>query len=139
MQSNMSSGVSTRFRVVIHTIGAVLTCVCIAVGVFFFVSGSQLFATNRERGGVRIERTMSDGETYIFGTFSTRSECTQVNVSTEVEDVQPVVYLTEEEDGTCVLYQRPLPYTFTAVFDGTLRGPVRVYMNGDSMPTTEHN
>lgn len=126
-----------HIRVIFHTIVALITIACISVGIFLFVSGSQILESNRERAGVRLQRTVVDNETRVAGTFAARSDCTKVEVTTAVEAQHPTIYLTEHEDSFCALYQNPQPYTFTVVFDGRFAAPMRVFVNGDALATIE--
>jgi hypothetical protein len=124
-------------RVILETLVSVATLVLIAGGVFLFVSGSQIFESNTDRAGVRVSRTESSGGTQYYGSFVARSDCTHVDVLADMDGDEPVVYLTEREGAECEAYHNPLPYTFTAAFDGRYIRPLTVYMNGDRTATIE--
>lgn len=132
-----ASYIALHAWVVLETLVAVVTLAMIGLAVFLFTSGTQILGSNIERAGVRVSRTAHGGETTFYGSFVARSDCTHVDVLTDVDGEVPVVYLTETEREGCDVYRNPLPYTFAASFDGRYTGPLAVYMNGDRIATLE--
>lgn len=132
-----SLAISMHLRVVLETLVALITLGACATALFLFVYGSQLLEANRDRAGVRITRTVHDDATYVSGSFLARSDCTQVNVIPTFDGTVPVIYLTEEEVGSCVLYTNPRQYSFTAAYDGVVTAPLRVYINGREIASVE--
>lgn len=124
-------------RVIVETLVASVTLVLIAAGIYFFVTGSQIISSNVERMGVRLQRTVHANETYIFGSFVARSDCTHVHVVADTASAIPAIYLSESEPRGCSAYRNPMPYTFTVTLDGAYTGPLAVFMNGDRIATAE--
>jgi hypothetical protein len=124
-------------RVIVETVVAVITIAACAGALFLFVYGSQLLQANRERAGVHITRTVHTNATYVSGSFLARSDCTRVDVMPAYDGSTPIIYLTEEEAGTCVLYANPRQYSFTATYDGVVTAPIRVYINGSEIASSE--
>jgi hypothetical protein len=137
MRSALETSLHIHMRVILETLVSVITLTLIAAGAYLFLSGSQIFESNTVRAGVRVNHTVSGSETQYYGSFVARSDCTHVDVLTDTTNGEPVVYLTESEHGACEAYRNPLPYTFTAAFDGRYTSPLAVYMNGDRIATIE--
>jgi hypothetical protein len=133
----MRERLTFHMAVVLETIVGVVTLALIALAIFLFVSGSQIIPSNIDRAGVHLRRSVTSAGMTVSGSFVTRSDCTHVEVLTEVESDVPTIYLIENENADCEKYRNPLPYTFTASFDERYTTPIAVYMNGDAIATKE--